>query len=209
MYDLRVGRFMEKGTVPRSVLVSMRVKYDYVEAKGALCAEEAACRAEIREFYRTLFASDYNDANDASVEWMWRFMGGLLQRPRRRRAPCIFLGTDKGDNGKSVFTNLLHATLGGYSIAMMYERKYDEVRIAWGGTPHEHDAAAGQGRESAARFAARLRERHGPGDLPREPVRNGRSAWRCGDCAVWLCVRGGSRGGGHGAQTLSTRPVSE
>ena len=130
VYDLRVGRFMPTGTVPRSVLVSMRVKYDYVEAKGELSAEEAECRAEIREFYRTLFASDYNDANDASLEWMWRFMGSLLHRPRKRRAPCIFLGTDGGDNGKSVFTNLLHATLGGYSIARMYEeRTYDDRRI--------------------------------------------------------------------------------
>ena len=81
---------------------------------GHWAAEEAQCRAEIREFYRTLFASDYNDANDASLQWMWRFMGSLL-KPRRRRAPCIFLGTDKGDNGKSAFTNLLHATLGAYS----------------------------------------------------------------------------------------------
>jgi hypothetical protein len=138
--DLRLRRFMPTGTVPRSVLVSFCSRLSYGHEMGEMGEmgemasdrmEEAHYRAQIHELYRTLFADDYNDPDDPSLAAMWRFMGNLLRRgPRRgQKPPCIFLGTDQGDNGKTLFTNLMHATLGDYSIARICIPKFDGHRL--------------------------------------------------------------------------------
>ena len=139
VFDLLTRRFIPKWTVPRSVLVSMSVDYEYGAAgstETGLTGLTAQYRAEINEFYRTLFASDYNDPNDASLARMWRFMGSLVASGAitKPRVPCIFLGTDEGDNGKSAFTNLIHATLGDYSIPRVYIPKYDDCRLVCSST---------------------------------------------------------------------------
>ena len=132
VFDLRNKRFMPKGSVPLNILVSMRVDYDYVRPDDPAFPEN---RAQIHELYRTLFAVDYTDPNDACLAAMWRFMGSLLHRSGTVSAPCVFLGTDKGDNGKSAFTNFIHATLGPYSIAFgglgscYYVAKWDANRL--------------------------------------------------------------------------------
>jgi hypothetical protein len=135
--DLRLRRFMPKGTVPRSVLVSFCSRLSYHHEMGEMGEmasdrrEEVHYRAQIHELYRTLFADDYNDPDDPSLAAMWRFMGSLLRRGQKRgqKPPCIFLGTDRGDNGKSLFTNLMHATLGDYSIARICIPKFDHHRL--------------------------------------------------------------------------------
>ena len=134
--DLRLRRFMPTGTVPRSVLVSFCSRLSYGHEMGEMGEmgemasdrmEEAHYRAQIHELYRTLFADDYNDPDDPSLAAMWSFMGSLLRRGPK--PPCIFLGTDRGDNGKSLFTNLMHATLGDYSIARICIPKFDGHRL--------------------------------------------------------------------------------
>ncbi len=132
VFDLRNKRFMPKGSVPLNILVSMRVNYDYVGPDDPAFPENCA---QIHELYRTLFAVDYADPDDACLAAMWRFMGSLLHRSGTVSAPCVFLGTDRGDNGKSAFTNLIHATLGDYSIAVgglggcYYVAKWDANRL--------------------------------------------------------------------------------
>jgi hypothetical protein len=128
--DLRLRRFMPTGTVPRSVLVSFcsHLSYDHeMDEVASDRMEEVHYRAQIHELYRTLFADDYNDPDDPSLAAMWSFMGSLLRRGPK--PPCIFLGTDRGDNGKSLFTNLMHATLGDYSIARICIPKFDGHRL--------------------------------------------------------------------------------
>jgi hypothetical protein len=112
IFDLRARRFIPKGTVPRGILVSMTVRFDYIDLHAPLSHEPDAhtpddphapvpltqpridqYRARILELYRTLFATDYNDPHDPSLAAAWRFMRSLLT-PRRANAPhtVIFLG---------------------------------------------------------------------------------------------------------------------
>ena len=120
VFDVLNDRFLERGSVPPSITVSMSTRYDYVRpvrpddpAFPAFpeMAEMAEMRAQIEEFYRKLH-SDPTDPLDQSLASMWLFVGSLLLRGRKR--PCVFLGTERGDNGKTTFTNLISATLGDY-----------------------------------------------------------------------------------------------
>ena len=120
VFDVLNDRFLERGSVPPSITVSMSTRYDYVRPvrpddpafpEMAEMAEMAEMRAQIEEFYRKLH-SDPTDPLDQSLASMWLFVGSLLLRGRKR--PCVFLGTERGDNGKTTFTNLISATLGDY-----------------------------------------------------------------------------------------------
>jgi hypothetical protein len=120
VYDLSDLRFMPKGTIPRAVLVSMSVDYDYIAETTEPTSETAqtAQTAQIEQFYRTLFADDPNDPNDAGLAQARRFVGSLLDRSKSKRCkqPCVFLGSAMGDNGKTAFVGLLQATLGEYAM---------------------------------------------------------------------------------------------
>ena len=109
VYDLCGDRFIPKGEVHYSVLVSMSTGYDYVAAQA--CPQETIDK--IKEFYRTLF-SDPSDAADANLAAAWRFSGSLLTAERK----CAVAFVGAGDSGKTAFTNLMHRTLGDYSAGM-------------------------------------------------------------------------------------------
>ena len=110
VYDLLNDRFMPRGAVPLDVLVSMSTEYDYVAPDHPSFPEK---RAQIDAFYRSLFADDHDDANDARLAAMWLFSGSLLCRENVCKKAYVFLG--KGENGTTTFTSLLHRTLGEYA----------------------------------------------------------------------------------------------
>lgn len=118
VFDVLNDRFWERGSVPPSITVSMSTGYDYLGPDDPAfpeMAEMADMRAQIEEFYRKIH-SDPRDPLDQSLASMWLFVGSLLLRGRKR--PCVFLGTERGDNGKTAFTNLISATLGDYHTSV-------------------------------------------------------------------------------------------
>ena len=108
VFDVLNDRFWERGTVPPSITVRMSTGYDYLGPDDPAFPD---MRAQIEEFYRKIH-SDPTDPLDQSLASMRLFVGSLLLRGRKR--PCVFLGTERGDNGKTAFTNLISATLGDY-----------------------------------------------------------------------------------------------
>ena len=116
VFDIRNDRFLERGSVPPSIMVSMRTGYDYVRP-GDPASPAAAHRAQIEDFYRKIHG-DPNDPTDKSLATMWLFVGSLLLRARKR--PCLFLGTWCGFNGKAKFTGLILDTLGEYGTSVHF-----------------------------------------------------------------------------------------
>ena len=112
VYDILNDRFMQKGSVPLNVVVSMCTNYDYVSPDDALFPQR---RAEIEEFYRKLHAEDYQNENDERLSAMWLLSGSLLFRGNVCKKAYVFLGSE-GDNGKSTFTELIQLTLGDYAV---------------------------------------------------------------------------------------------
>ena len=112
VYDILNDRFMQKGSVPLNVVVSMCTNYDYVRPDDALFPQR---RAEIEEFYRKLHAEDYQNENDERLSAMWLLAGSLLFRGNVCKKAYVFLGSE-GDNGKSTFTELIQLTLGDYAV---------------------------------------------------------------------------------------------
>ena len=112
VYDVYNDRFMQRGSVPLNVRVSMCTNYAYVGPDDPAFPE---MRAQIEELYRTLHAEDYANPNDERLAAMWLLSGSLLFRGNVCKKAYIFLGSE-GDNGKSTFTELIQLTLGDYAV---------------------------------------------------------------------------------------------
>ncbi len=110
VYDMHNDRFIPKGSVPLNVLVSMCTGYAYVGPEDPNFLE---MRAQIEEFYRTLFAADYRSRSDARLAAMWLLVGSLLCRENVCKKAYVFFG--EGDSGKTTFTRLIQLTLGDYA----------------------------------------------------------------------------------------------
>jgi hypothetical protein len=110
VYDMHNDRFLPKGSVPLNVLVSMCTNYAYVGSDDPKFLET---RAQIDEFYRTLFAADYHSTRDARLAAMWLLVGSLLCRENVCKKAYVFFG--EGDSGKTTFTRLIQLTLGDYA----------------------------------------------------------------------------------------------
>jgi hypothetical protein len=117
VYDILNDRFMPKGAVPFNVLVSMCTNYAYVGPDDPKCFE---MRAQIEEFYRTLFA--------ARTSAMWLLVGSLICRETVCKKTYVFFG--EGDSGKTTFTRLVQLTLGDYAVGSNDERAL--VRVCTG-----------------------------------------------------------------------------
>ena len=112
VYDILNDRFMPKGRVPLSVMVSMCTNYGYVGPDDPAFPER---RLQIEEFYRKLHADDYECPSDERLGAMWLLSGSLLFRGNVCKKAYVFLGSE-GDNGKSTFTELIQLTLGDYAV---------------------------------------------------------------------------------------------
>jgi len=110
VYDMHNDRFLPKGSVPLNMLVSMSTNYAYVGPDDPRFLE---MRAQIEEFYRTLFAADYHNTRDAQLAAMWLLVGSLLCRENVCKKAYVFFG--EGDSGKTTFTRLIQLTLGDYA----------------------------------------------------------------------------------------------
>jgi hypothetical protein len=130
VYDMHNDRFMPKGTVPLNVLVSMCAGYAYVGPDDPKFPET---RAQIEEFYRTLFA--------ARTSAMWLRVGSLLCRENVCEKTYVFFG--EGDSGKTTFTRLIQLTLGDYAVGSNDTRAL--VRVCTGGPEAAVYRAPGSG----------------------------------------------------------------
>ena len=106
VFDIRNHRFLERGSVPPSIMVSMRTRFDFQRPESLA----SSLQEEILEFYRKLFADPAS---------MLLFVGSLMLRGKRKR-PCVFLGTERGFNGKAKFTSLILETLGDYATSVQF-----------------------------------------------------------------------------------------
>ena len=92
--------------------------------KWAAPYDDNASTAQIDAYMRSTFAA-------ADILWLQEFLGWILERTMRYKKDVMLLGD--GDNGKTVFQNIIRAVIGNANISAISIQELSENRVAAAG----------------------------------------------------------------------------